>query len=77
MDDVRRDCEAAYEAAAEPKTLRWYDVEHQFFDIEASFDRLRWLSDKLRIPAIRQVLEAQNSRMGDHCFLKRKFFDPI
>lgn len=50
MDDVKKDCELAYGAAAEPKTLRWYDVDHAFADAEASLDRLRWLSQKLKLP---------------------------
>jgi hypothetical protein len=59
MDDVRRDCEAAWKLAGEPKTLRWYDVDHSFANTEASLDRLIWLGDRLAIEEVREVLRRE------------------
>src|SRR5207249_8716552 len=39
-DDVKRACELAYQVAAEPKQFRWYEIEHDFANVEASLDRL-------------------------------------
>ena len=62
MDDVKVDCENAFNAAAKPKTLRWYDVEHHFANLEASLDRLQWLSSTLDVPAIRAVLKRESAK---------------
>jgi len=56
MDDVKQACELAYRAAAEPKQLRWYEVEHNFENAEASVDRLAWLAERLRLKGFGQTL---------------------
>ena len=62
MDDVKADCEVAFNKAAGPKTLRWYDVEHPFADLDATLDRLRWIAAKLNVPAVHKVLAAEAGR---------------
>ena len=49
IDDVKADCKRAHQVASGPKTLRWYEVEHNVADTEASVDRLSWLAEKLRL----------------------------
>ena len=39
-----------YEAASEPKKIKWYDTTHAFESDEASQDRLEWLSIELNLP---------------------------
>jgi fermentation-respiration switch protein FrsA (DUF1100 family) len=39
---------AFYEAAAEPKQLRWYDAGHGLNE-KATQDRVAWLSEQLRL----------------------------
>jgi len=46
----------SYRAAAEPKQLRWYEIEHDFANAEASFDRLVWLAERLRLKGFAQML---------------------
>jgi dienelactone hydrolase len=56
MDDVKQACELAYQAAAQPKQLRWYEIEHNFANVEASLDRLVWLRERLRLRGLAQTL---------------------
>jgi fermentation-respiration switch protein FrsA (DUF1100 family) len=39
-----------YEAASEPKQIKWYDTNHRFKNEEAQQDRLEWLSTELGLP---------------------------
>ena len=41
--------EAFFEAAAEPKTLKWYDAKHGLNE-DAKADRIRWVAEQLRLP---------------------------
>jgi dipeptidyl aminopeptidase/acylaminoacyl peptidase len=50
-------CGALYQAASNPKELRWYDTDHSFADIEATFDRLQWLERELHLKPVRPLLE--------------------
>ena len=56
MDDVKQACDLAYQLAAQPKQLRWYEIEHNFANAEASLDRLVWLAERLRLKGFGQML---------------------
>jgi len=49
-------CPALYSAASNPKELRWYDTDHGFADLEATFDRMQWLQRELRLNAVEALL---------------------
>lgn len=42
-----------YEAASEPKQIKWYGTSHFFKNEEAQQDRLEWLSTELNLPTER------------------------
>lgn len=41
---------AYYEAASEPKEIRWYETDHSFENVEAQRDRMEWLQAGLNLP---------------------------
>jgi cephalosporin-C deacetylase-like acetyl esterase len=45
-----------YNAASEPKQLKWYDATHEVTDIEAISDRARFLAKELKLSSIDPVL---------------------
>lgn len=45
-----------FNAASEPKQLKWYDTAHEVTDIAAISDRARFLSKELKLQAIDPVL---------------------
>jgi cephalosporin-C deacetylase-like acetyl esterase len=45
-----RDAEEFYEAASEPKAMKWYDTGHDIDDISAIGDRARFLGRILNLP---------------------------
>ncbi len=57
-EDLIRECGIAHKlAGSSTKPLRWYDVDHNFVDLEATRDRLYWLEKQLRLAPVRPVLE--------------------
>jgi fermentation-respiration switch protein FrsA (DUF1100 family) len=46
-----------FNAASYPKTLRWYDVGHEFNDISALIDRAEWLGTQVGIKDVRPILK--------------------
>ena len=46
-----------FRAASAPKELRWYDTDHSFADIEATFDRMQWLEKELKLKPVRPLLD--------------------
>jgi hypothetical protein len=45
-----------YEAASEPKSVRWYSTGHDLNDIQVLVDRTKWLTENAGIPSILPVL---------------------
>jgi len=43
-------------AASAPKEVRWYDTDHDFLDVEAITDRMRWLGDALGIKNLKTAV---------------------
>jgi len=50
-------CGALASAASAPKELRWYDTDHGFADLEATFDRMQWLERELRLQPVHPLLD--------------------
>jgi len=46
-----------FRTASAPKELRWYDTDHSFADIEATFDRMQWLEKELKLKPVRPLLD--------------------
>ena len=44
-------------AASAPKEVRWYDTDHPFADVEATFDRMRWLEAQLKLKPVKPLLD--------------------
>lgn len=53
-----------YEAASEPKAVRWYHTGHDLNDVQALLDRSKWLQDKIGIGSIAPILEMKLNRMN-------------
>ncbi len=49
--------QALFDAAAEPKTLMWYDTGHEVLDIVAISDRARFLVSHLKLKPIEPILK--------------------
>ena len=45
-----------YNAASDPKQLKWYDATHEVTDIEAISDRARFLAKELKLSSIDPIL---------------------
>jgi dienelactone hydrolase len=58
----RNDAQDFFQAATEPKELKWYDTGHDIDDIAASVDRARFLSRTLHLQNIDLVLRQKTSR---------------
>src|ERR1700730_672321 len=43
------DADSFFQAASEPKTIKWYDTDHQLGTNKVSHDRLDWLSQQLSL----------------------------
>ena len=54
-----KDAQDFFDAASEPKQLKWYDTGHEVLDIAAIADRARFLSKHLSLPPIDPVLKAK------------------
>ena len=48
-----------FDAASEPKILRWYDTAHEVIDIAAISDRARFLASQLALHPIEPILKAK------------------
>lgn len=51
--------QAFFEAASEPKALKWYDTAHEVLDIAAISDRARFLVLQLRLRPIEPILRSK------------------
>ena len=51
--------QAFFNAASEPKALKWYDTGHEVLDIAAMSDRARFLGSHLRLKPIGPILRAK------------------
>jgi len=54
-----QDCRSLYEAAGDPKAFKWYASNHDFHDLDAILDRVKWLRDKLRLKPLTPALQKQ------------------
>ena len=52
-----KDAQDFFDAASEPKQLKWYDTGHEVLDIAAISDRARFLSAQLHLPSIEPILK--------------------
>jgi dienelactone hydrolase len=52
-----KDAQDFFDAASEPKQLKWYDTGHEVLDIAAISDRARFLSAQLHLPPIEPILK--------------------
>jgi cephalosporin-C deacetylase-like acetyl esterase len=46
-----------YNAASEPKTIKWYDTGHELNDPQALFDRAGWLARHINIMPLKPIIE--------------------
>ena len=44
------------EAASSPKEVKWYDVGHEFNDLDSLVDRADWLHKEIGISPVRAIL---------------------
>src|SRR5579864_909322 len=54
-----QDAQKFFDAASEPKQLKWYDTGHEVLDIAAISDRARFLATHLNLPPIEPILKAK------------------
>ena len=54
-----KDAQDFFDAASEPKQLKWYDTGHEVLDIQAISDRARFLSRQLGLPPVEPILKAK------------------
>lgn len=54
-----KDAQDFFNAASEPKALKWYDTGHEVLDIAAISDRARFLARQLALRPIEPVLKAK------------------
>jgi cephalosporin-C deacetylase-like acetyl esterase len=50
-------CVDLEKATSSPKEVRWYDTDHDFLDVEAITDRMRWLADALGLKVVKAEVE--------------------
>jgi dienelactone hydrolase len=60
------DSQKFYEAASQPKELKWYDTAHDVDDIAASADRARFLAKSLHLSGAEGVIRAKAGSGGKH-----------
>jgi hypothetical protein len=51
------DMQKYFQAASQPKTVKWYDAGHELQDFQAMIDRADWLQKQLGIRSITKILE--------------------
>jgi cephalosporin-C deacetylase-like acetyl esterase len=54
--------QAFFDAASQPKALKWYDTAHDVLDIAAISDRARFLASHLGLKGIEPILKAKIGR---------------
>ena len=54
----RKDAEGFFNAASQPKELKWYDSGHDIDDLRAIIDRTRFLAKNLQLSNVDAVLKA-------------------
>ena len=54
-----KDAVEFFNAASEPKQLRWYDTGHAVFDIQVIADRARFLADQLALRPVDPILRVK------------------
>lgn len=54
-----KDAQDFFDAASEPKELKWYDTGHEVLDIRAISDRARFLAKQLGLPPVEPILKAK------------------
>lgn len=50
-------CQALYQAAGEPKQIKWYECKHDFQNFDADLDRVKWLQQTLRLKSLGPILQ--------------------
>lgn len=53
------DCRGLYEAAGAPKEIKWYACNHDFHDLDAILDRMKWVRDKLSLQPLSPAFRIQ------------------
>lgn len=48
-----------FDAASQPKSIRWYRAGHELNDVHALIDRAAWIAERLRTPALNSVVKEQ------------------
>lgn len=48
-----------FDAASQPKSIRWYPAGHELNDVQAFIDRALWIAHWLKIPALRSEITEQ------------------
>ena len=61
---VEADMNRYYEAASQPKEVRWYDTGHELNDLRALADRAGWLGPKLGLKPLRPAFEKRMEALG-------------
>jgi dienelactone hydrolase len=54
-----------FEAASEPKSIKWYEGGHEFTDPASLLDRMEWLEKRLALKPVRPILDGWVRRSGD------------
>jgi cephalosporin-C deacetylase-like acetyl esterase len=61
-----KDCETLANGTSSPKDVRWYDTDHEFADLEATVDRLKWFERDLRLkpvaPLVKHLIDSPLKR---------------
>ena len=58
-----KDAQDFFDAASEPKQLKWYDTGHEVLDIAAISDRSRFLSSQLHLAPIEPILKKNRNKV--------------
>jgi cephalosporin-C deacetylase-like acetyl esterase len=53
----RESCQGLYQAAGDPKQIKWYASKHDFQDFDAGIDRIIWLQRTLRLRSLGPILQ--------------------
>jgi cephalosporin-C deacetylase-like acetyl esterase len=53
----RDSCQGLYQAAGDPKQIKWYASKHDFQDFDAGIDRIKWLQRALRLRSLGPILQ--------------------
>jgi hypothetical protein len=52
----REAMQSYFDAASQPKAIRWYPAGHELNDVNALIERADWIADQLKVPALRSVI---------------------